>query len=108
MQAAEDLILLTKGPLQWLRTFICCQHDLGAWQIALRFNLFTIVPLDGTMSVDEVASVAKVDGDRIGHVLKLLASQRCFQEVEEDVFEHTALSAFVAKNHDVRATLAFQ
>ncbi|CAI6270194.1 unnamed protein product [Periconia digitata] len=108
VQSAEDLIKLAKGPLQWVRTFICSQHDLGAWQIALRFNLFTSVPLDAPISVSEVAATVKVDKDRIGHVLKHLASQRCFHEVEEDVFAHTAMSAFIAKSSDIRATLAFQ
>ncbi|KAL7625746.1 hypothetical protein AAE478_004969 [Parahypoxylon ruwenzoriense] len=107
-EAAQDLILLAKGPMQWLRTFICCHHDLSAWQTALRFKFFSIVPLDSSMSVKDIAAAAKMDEDRLGHIMKLLASQRCFQEVEEDVFEHTSLSAFVARNKDVEATLAFQ
>ncbi|KAI0853705.1 putative O-methyltransferase [Daldinia vernicosa] len=106
--AAQDLILIAKGPMQWLRTFMCSIHDLGAWQTALRFKYFSIVPLDKPMSVKDMAVVAKMDEDRLGRIMKFLASQRCFQEVEEDVYEHTALSAFVAQNKDIEAIVAFQ
>jgi len=107
-QAAEDTILLAKGPMQWLRHFFCAHHDLGAWQIALRFGFFTTVPLDQPMSISDLSATAKMDEDRAGRVMKLLATQRCFHEIEENVFEHTALSAFVARNHDIHALLAFQ
>jgi trans-aconitate methyltransferase len=107
-QAAEDTILLAKGPMQWLRHFFCAHHDLGAWQIALRFGFFTTVPLEQPMSVSELSAITKMDEDRLGRVMKLLATQRCFHEIREGVFEHTALSAFVAQNHDIRALIAFQ
>ncbi|KAJ8132488.1 hypothetical protein O1611_g1136 [Lasiodiplodia mahajangana] len=107
-EAAQDIILLANGPMHWLRTFFCYHHDLGAWQIALRFGYFSIVPIDGSISVKEMAAVAKMDEDRLGRVMKLLASQRCFQELEEGVYAHTSLSAFIAKNKDIEAAIAFQ
>ncbi|KAI0108553.1 putative O-methyltransferase [Nemania sp. FL0031] len=107
-EAAQDVILLANGPMHWLRTFFCHHHDLGAWQIALRFGYFSIIPIGGSMSVKEMAAVAKMDEDRLGRVMKLLSSQRCFQEVEEDVYTHTSLSAFIAKNKDIEAAIAFQ
>ncbi|KAI1124383.1 putative O-methyltransferase [Nemania abortiva] len=107
-EAAQDIILLANGPMHWLRTFFCHHHDLGAWQIALRFGYFSIIPIGGSMSVKDMAAVAKMDEDRLGRVMKLLASQRCFQEVEEDVYTHTSLSAFITKNKDIEAAIAFQ
>ncbi|RYP05940.1 hypothetical protein DL764_003474 [Monosporascus ibericus] len=107
-EAAQDLILLAKGPMQWLRTFMCSIHDLGAWQTALRFKYFSILPLDQSMSVKDIAAEAKMDEDRLGRVMKLLASQHCFREVEEDVYQHTSLSAFIAQNKDIEAIVAFQ
>ncbi|KAI1141495.1 putative O-methyltransferase [Hypoxylon sp. FL0543] len=107
-EAAQDLVLLAKGPSQWLRTFFCHHHDLGAWQTALRFKFFSIIPLDGTASVEQVAAAAHIDEGRTRSILKLLASQRCFQEVSEDVYEHTSLSAFIAQNKDIEAAIAFQ
>jgi hypothetical protein len=107
-QATENLLQLVNGPLQWLRTFFAYHHDLAAWQVALRFEFFTIVPLDRPMSVKEIAAAAKVDEDRLGRILKLLASQYCFQEVEEDIFAHTAMSALIAREKDIAAMLAMQ
>lgn len=107
-QAAQDLTLLANGPLQWIRTFCCCHHDLAAWQVALRFHYFTIVPLDGPISVKDMAAQAHMDEDRLRRVMKFLSTQRCFQEVADDQFEHTALSAFIARNKDIEQCFAFE
>ncbi|KGO69934.1 O-methyltransferase, family 2 [Penicillium italicum] len=107
-QAAEDLMLLANGPLQWIRTFCCSAHDLAAWQVALRFNYFTIVPLDRPMSVKDMAAQAQMDEDRLRRVMKFLTTQRCFQEVADDQFEHSALSAYIARNRDVAQCFAFE
>ncbi|KAI0190623.1 putative O-methyltransferase [Xylaria flabelliformis] len=107
-EAARDTILLANGPMNWLRTFFCHHHDLGAWQTALRFKYFNIVPLESSMSVKEIAEKAGMDEDRLGRVMKLLASQQCFQEVDENVYRHTALSAFIAREETIEAAISFQ
>ena len=106
--AAQDLTVLAKGPLQWIRTFCCCHHDLSAWQVALRFKFFTAVPLDKSISVKDLADTVSMDVDRLGRVMKFLTTQHCFQELEDDIFEHTALSAFIARNKDIEACFAFE
>lgn len=60
------------------------------------------------MSLEEIASAAGMDADRTRRIMKLLASQRCFFEPHEGMFEHTALSAFIAQENDIRAAMAFQ
>ncbi|EED13646.1 O-methyltransferase, putative [Talaromyces stipitatus ATCC 10500] len=107
-QTAQDLMLLANGPLQWIRTFCCCHHDLAAWQVALRFKFFTIVPLDRPISVKEMATHAKMDEDRLRRVIKFLTTQRCFQELDDDKFEHTSLSAYIARNKDIEQCFAFE
>ena len=107
-EAAQDLTLLAKGPLQWIRTFCCAHHDLSAWQTALRFKYFTIVPIDRPMSVKELAAEAKMDEDRTSRIMRFIATQNAFHEVEEDVFQHTALSAFIARNKDIEQCFAFE
>ncbi|KAI0154907.1 putative O-methyltransferase [Xylariaceae sp. FL1272] len=107
-QAAQDVLLLANGPMNWLRTFFCHHHDLGAWQTALRFKYFSIVPLDKPISTEEMAEKSGMDTDRLGRIMKLLASQRCFQEVEENVYEHTALSALIARDKTIEAAISFQ
>ncbi|CAG8117134.1 unnamed protein product [Penicillium olsonii] len=107
-QAAQDLTLLANGPLQWIRTFCCCHHDMAAWQVALRFHYFSIVPLDRPISVKDMAAQAQMDEDRLRRVMKFLTTQRCFQEIENDQFEHTALSAYIARNKDIEQCFAFE
>jgi hypothetical protein len=107
-QAAQDVILLANGPMNWLRTFFCHHHDLGAWQTALRFKYFSTVPLEKSMSVKDIADKAGMDEDRLGRVMKLLSSQHCFQEVREDVYEHTALSALIARDETIESAISFQ
>jgi len=107
-EASTDLIMLAKGPLQWIRTFCCCHHDLSAWQTALRFKYFTNVPLGKAMSIKEIAAAAGHDEDRLGRVMKFLSTQHCFREIEENVYEHTALSAYIAREKDIEACFAFE
>lgn len=107
-QAAQDLLLLANGPLHWLRTFFCTHHDLAAWQVALRMQIFHIVPFNKPISVRDIATAAKMDEGRLRSVMKLLATQRCFHEVEENLFAHTALSAYIARNQDSEAAMSFQ
>ncbi|RYC63870.1 hypothetical protein CHU98_g2334 [Xylaria longipes] len=107
-QAAQDLTLLANGPLQWIRTFCCCHHDLSAWQVALRFKYFTLVPLDRPISTRDLAAKAGMDEDRTRRIMKFLTTQRCFQELDDDTFEHTAMSAYIARNRDIEACFAFE
>ncbi|OTB07458.1 hypothetical protein M426DRAFT_8827 [Hypoxylon sp. CI-4A] len=55
------------------------------------------------MAVKDIAATVRIDEDRLRRILKLLSIRRCFQEVDEDVYEHTSLSAFVAQNGDAAA-----
>ncbi|KAI2639022.1 putative O-methyltransferase [Hypomontagnella submonticulosa] len=105
-EAAEDLVHLAKGPIQWFRTLMYSLSDMGAWQTAVRFKYFSIIPLDKPMSVKEIAAATKMDEDRLGRIMKILASQHCFEEVEEDVYGHTSVSAFIAQNQDIQAIAA--
>ncbi|KAI0483731.1 putative O-methyltransferase [Xylaria cf. heliscus] len=107
-QAAQDLTLLANGPLQWIRIFCCCHHDLSAWQVALRFKYFTLVPLDRPISTKDLAAKAGMDEDRTRRIMKFLTTQRCFQELNDDTFEHTSLSAYIARNKDIEACFAFE
>ncbi|KAL9084932.1 MAG: hypothetical protein Q9159_004976 [Coniocarpon cinnabarinum] len=106
--AVQDLLHLTKGPLQWIRTFCCCHHDLSVWQTALRFNFFTTMPFTRPMTAKEMASLVKMDEDRLTRLMKFLCTQHCFVEVKEDVYEHTALSAFLAREKNIRATFSME
>ena len=76
--------------------------------MALDFNFFEAVPLEGSVLLSEIAKTVGMDEDRVGRVMRLLASQRVFVESQPDVFRHTATSALVASDKAIKASIAMQ
>jgi len=107
-QSLEDLLLLVNGPMQWLRKYLCAHHELSAWQGALRRGFFSLVPLDKPIHVRDLAMAADMDEDRTVRIMKLLTTQRCFEELSEGVFTHSSLSAFIAENEQIASLSSFQ
>lgn len=108
IDAAHDLMRLVNGPLNEFRQFFTTQYELAAFQVAVEFELFTKVPLGGKIGVAELAKSAGMDEDRCGRIVRSLATQHVFNEVEPDFFEHTASSAVVARDPHVQAFLGVQ
>ncbi|KAF5724003.1 sterigmatocystin 7-O-methyltransferase precursor [Fusarium mundagurra] len=106
--AAQDLLRLVNGPANEYRSFFMSHYTLAAYQVALHFKLFRHVPLGGKVSIAHLASKAGIDVDRCRRVIKHLATQRVFEEVEPDVFTHTASSALIARDSDMEAILWMQ
>jgi hypothetical protein len=105
--AAHDLLRLINGPKNDARTFVCYLYDLAAWQVACEFNFFEAVPEDGTASVKEIAEKSGIDEDRVGRFLRLLATDRVFEEVEKDVFRHTSRSVLYLKDKQWRDVMHY-
>jgi hypothetical protein len=96
--AAFDLLRLASGPKRVFRTMSFWHTDLAAVQVALCRNFFRSVPDDDVgLSATEIAEAAGMDVDRATRVLKMLATHRIFEEVD-DKFRHTAASAFLKKH----------
>ncbi|CAI6331164.1 unnamed protein product [Periconia digitata] len=121
--AALDLIRLVNGPENTLRSFFFSHYDLAALQVALGRGFFNHVPLPShetngatngnskySASVDEIAARAEMDVDRTARVMRMLATQRIFQEVpgDSESFQHTAASAAFARNKGLHATADMQ
>ncbi|KAI1171048.1 O-methyltransferase-domain-containing protein [Nemania sp. FL0916] len=119
--AALDLIRLVNGPKSSLRNIVFSQYDLAALQIALNRRLFHHVPLPTEPSQDvaavaqrasvaEIAQMAGMDENRTGRVMRMLATQRIFEEVdgEPGSFTHTAISACLARDGDLHALADMQ
>ncbi|KAK3985986.1 putative O-methyltransferase [Cladorrhinum sp. PSN332] len=102
----SDLNLLIDGPAESIRQISLRPHETGAFQIAIEFNMFTIVPVSGeSIPLSEIASKAGLDENRTGRILRLLATNRFFVEPKPDHFAHTVFSAEVARDEDSRALL---
>ena len=106
--AARNLLRLVNGPRNDARTFVCCLYDLAAWQVACEFNFFEAIPADGTATVEEIAAKTGVDNDRTGRFLRMLATDRVFQEVKKDVFKHTSRSILYLNDKQWRDVMHYQ
>ena len=123
--AALDLLRLINGPKSTLRSFFFTHYDLAAFQVAIERRFFNHVPLPVDVtgekvengqkivhgaSAAEIAEKAGMDEDRTARALRLLATQRIFEEVdgEEGRFRHTANSALLARDEEWNATAAMQ
>lgn len=108
---ALDLIRLISGPKVVYRHLFLGHYDFAAYQVALDFNFFNLVPLDGTISVSALAEKAGMDADRTQRIIRTLATQRVFEEVPVQggtAFKHTAASALVAQEPLLKDALSMQ
>jgi hypothetical protein len=106
--AAGDLLRLVNGPKNDARTFMCKQYDLAAWQVACQFYFFEAIPENGTASIREIAKKTGIDEDRTGRFLRILATDRVFEEVEKDVFKHTSRSVLYLRDKQWRDVMEYQ
>jgi hypothetical protein len=89
----EDLQRLVDGPNLFYRHFLMRGYELAAFQVALDFDFFTLVPLEGEISVDELANKAGLDKDCTGRLVRLLITHRFFEERRPDFISHNSFSA---------------
>jgi hypothetical protein len=99
---ALDLLRLVNGPKVGLRDFFTHHYEMAAWQVALEFDYFNHVPLEGSVSLKELAAKAGMDEGRTLQVMRFLTTQRVFKELPEDAdgnyyFAQTAISATIAR-----------
>jgi hypothetical protein len=107
-EAAISLLRLVNGPVNEFRRIHLIHCDIAAYQAALELQFFRHVPLDGKISLSDIAHKAGMDEDRCGRIIRLLATHHIFNEVETDVFGHTAGSALIARDTDMEAMLLMQ
>lgn len=111
--AALDLLRLVNGPRVDFRSFFTKHYEMAAWQVALEFDYFGLVPIEGSISLQELAASAGMDEDRTMHVMRFLATQRVFKElagsnVDDIRFEHTAASVTIAREPLLKDTFLMQ
>ena len=102
----EDLQRLVDGPTKFYRSFFMLGYDLAAFQIALDFDFFSMVPVDGEISLEELANIAGLDQDRTSRVLRLLVTHRFFQERRPGFISHNSFS-IALQNEELRALVHY-
>lgn len=105
--AANDLLMLVNGPKAHFRSLFCYQHDLAAFQIAFDYDFFNKIPLDGEITIPQLAERVDFDKDRLARVLRFLTTHRVFAE-KDGAFVHTAHSAIFVKDPEIYAAAHYQ
>jgi len=104
--SALDLLRLVNGPAISFRTQFCTHYDLAAYQVALEFDFFTHVPLDGSISTVDLAQKARIDEDKVSRTMNFMATQRVFHQItvgdDSEAWEHTLASAVLARDSNLR------
>ncbi|KAK5994068.1 O-methyltransferase sol2 [Cladobotryum mycophilum] len=103
----EDLQRLIDGPRKWLRAFCCTGYDLGAFQVALDFDFFDLVPANGSISLQDLASKARLDEDRTIRVIRQLMTYRIFDEPTPRVISHSSTSLLVQQDEELRSVIHY-
>ncbi|KAH7381319.1 O-methyltransferase-like protein [Phaeosphaeria sp. MPI-PUGE-AT-0046c] len=106
--SARDLLRLVNGPRNDARTFVCYLYDLAAWQVACEFNFFEAIPTDQSVHVRDIAAKVGIDEDRVGRFLRMLTSDRVFEEVETNVFKHNSRSILYLQDTQWRDVMHYQ
>ncbi|KAF9768566.1 hypothetical protein IL306_014135 [Fusarium sp. DS 682] len=88
----EDLRYLVDGPTRFYRSFFMTGYLLAAFQLALDFNFFDLVPSDGAISLQELAEKAGLDADRTKRVICYLATHHIFRLSQPGSISHTSFS----------------
>ena len=104
--ALEDLQRLIDGPRKFYRHFLMRGYELAAFQIALDFDFFTLVPPEGDISLEELASKAGLDRDRTSRVVRLLITHRFFQECRPGFISHNFFS-IALQDEELRAMVHY-
>jgi hypothetical protein len=104
----RDLLRLVNGPRNDSRMMVCSLYDLAAWQVACEFNFFEAIPEKGSATIEEIARSVGMDEDRVGRFLRILATDRTFEEVKHNVFKHTSRSVLYLRDRQWRDVVHYQ
>lgn len=103
----DDLSLLTQGPSKFYRYYLGTGYELAAFQIALDFQFFALVPTEGDISLADLSCKAGLDQDRTNRVIRMLISQRIFRETTAGCFAHNAFSIALQRDEEIRSMVHY-
>ena len=103
----EDLQLLIDGPPTFYRHFLMRGYEIAAFQIALDFGFFALVPAEGDIGLEDLAGKAGLDQDRTGRIIRLLITHNFFQERRPGFFSHNSFSIALQKDDEIRSMVHY-
>ncbi|KAI0973630.1 O-methyltransferase [Xylaria arbuscula] len=99
----DELKCLIDGPKRYLRGLLMTGNDLAAFQVAFEFKFFQFAPLHASIDVGVLATKAGMDVERATRVLRMLTTHHVFMEPRPGHFCHTATSAMLHHDEEVRS-----
>ncbi|KAF7876844.1 uncharacterized protein EAF02_008064 [Botrytis sinoallii] len=98
IDALDDMRADLVGPMRWPGTLFA-PPDFAALQTAFLHDVFQHVPTNGkdtvsaSIHVKDLSKSVKIPADTLLRIMRLLAANKIFLEIDEKVFCHTPLSA---------------
>jgi hypothetical protein len=80
---------------------------LGAFQVALDFKFFHLIPAEGDMTLEDLAKQAGLDVDRTGRVVRQLMTYRIFEEHRPRVISHSSTSLLLQQDDELRSVVHY-
>jgi len=91
-ESLEDLRCLVEGPAKFYRHYLMHGYELAAFQVALDFDFFTLVPSTSEISLDKLDRKSGLDVDRTNRIMRLLIMHRFFKEITPGFVSHNSFS----------------
>ncbi|KAI1748151.1 S-adenosyl-L-methionine-dependent methyltransferase [Xylaria castorea] len=103
--AARELLALVQSPSQQLNLLAFSMHDTASVGALIEFNIPELVPLEGTISLSELAAKAGLLEDKLARIVRYAITNFIFHEPNPGHIAHTALSATIARSPQLTAFL---
>ncbi|KAI0402485.1 S-adenosyl-L-methionine-dependent methyltransferase [Xylaria palmicola] len=96
--AARELEALVQSPSQQLNLLAFGYYDPISVGVLLEFNIPELVPLEGAISLSELAVKVGLLEDKLARIVRYAMTNFVFCEPEPNYIAHTALSAALARD----------
>jgi hypothetical protein len=104
----RQLNRLLEGPHGFLHEYVASNWDHAALYTLLEFGVLEKIPLDGNMSISELATHAAIPENKLLCILRLNVCEGILNELENGVFSHTAISEVLVRDPSFKAFIGFQ
>ncbi|MCJ1439482.1 hypothetical protein MMC27_008876 [Xylographa pallens] len=99
VQQFDKLRCLVNTPLDALLFHARPFQILPALNVLMSHGVFDVMPLRGSIAIDDVAAAVKLDAAILTRFLRIVLTQGIFKEIAPGVYEHTAASAIFRTDH---------
>ncbi|KAI1738211.1 S-adenosyl-L-methionine-dependent methyltransferase [Xylaria scruposa] len=96
--AARELQALVQSPRQQLNLLAFSLFDSISVGTLLEFNILELVPLEGTISLSELAAKAGLLEDKLTRIVRYAITIFVFHEPKPGYIAHTVISAAIARD----------